>query len=394
MKLKILYLIIFIGTIFSFFACSDSIEFPDEPDIYESVAIVYWMGDNSLSSYAENDIEELKQGKNNIPTDCKIVIYADKINSFPVIYHLDAKNGLQVWKQFTQEEDCTDSLTLLNNLKSIVQRFPAKKYGLTFGSHGSGWVWQQRRALGPDYSHSDNYLNIPTLRGILEKLPHFSYIFFDVCFMQSIEVAYELRNETDWIIGSPAEIPSAGAPYHLITEALCNGDVFSIVENYDNYYPIGSYKGVLLSALDCSKLDNFSTTTGMYIEKAFSDRQTISPLLAQEIQKYSTLFSYYTYCYDMNSAMSKILPPEDYESWINSFNEVVPLRKPNIGSWTTSFNIKTSSYICNNPNIYDLEHFGGISMYFPKDDYEGNIMNTELQHYQWYKAVGWDKTGW
>lgn len=387
MKSKILYLIIFIGTIFSFHACSDSLEVPDESDIYESTAIVYWLGDNSLSSYAEKDIEELVQGKDKIPTDCKIVIYVDKRNSFPVIYHMDAKNGLQVWKQFTKEEDCTDSLTLLNNLKSIVKSFPAKKYGLTFGSHGSGWVWQQRRALGPDVTPSENYLNIPTLRGILEQLPHFSYIFFDVCFMQSIEVAYELRNETDWLVGSPAEIPAAGAPYHLITEALCKGDVFSIVESYDNYYPTENFNGVLLSAINCSKLEDFATSTSMYIEKVFSNRQTIPSTEEQNIQKYSSKFSSYTYCYDMNSAMSKILSPEDYDLWVKAFEETVPLRKKNIGRWTTN-------YICNNPTIYDPEHFGGISMYIPKDDYEGNIKNAELQHFQWYKAAGWDKTGW
>ena len=59
MKLKLLYLFIYIGTVFAFSACSDNLEVPDDSDTYESVAIVYWMGDNSLSSYAEKDIEEL-----------------------------------------------------------------------------------------------------------------------------------------------------------------------------------------------------------------------------------------------------------------------------------------------------------------------------------------------
>lgn len=388
MKLKLLYLFIYIGTVFAFSACSDNLEFPDDSDTYESVAIVYWMGDNGLSSNAQKDINELVQGKDSIPADSKIIIYADMRNTNPVIYQLDAQNGLQIWKEFTKEQDCTDSLTMLNNLREIVNAFPAKNYGLTFGAHGSGWVWRQRRALGPDYSHSDKYLNIPTLRGILEKLPHFSYIFFDVCFMQCIEVAHELRKQTDWIIGSPAEIPAPGAPFHLITKALCECNPSGIIDGYNDYYPVGNYTGTLLSAVDCSKLENLAASTSQYIKSYFADRHTIGNGITQDIQRYSTTFSdNYTYYYDMSSAMHKILSEEEYNEWFGAFEMAVPIRKYNTGEWY-------SPSICNYPYLYDDEHFGGISMYIPKDGADGNQKNAELQHYQWYKDAGWDQTGW
>ena len=388
MKLKLLYLFIYIGTVFAFSACSDNLEFPDDSDTYESVAIVYWMGDNSLSSYAEKDIEELVQGKEGIPANSKIVIYVDKANAFPVIYQLDAENGLQVWKEYTEEEDCTDSLTLLKNLRTIVKNFPANNYGLTFGSHGSGWVWRQRRALGPDNSHSGNYLNIPTLRGVLEQLPHLNYVFFDVCFMQCIEVAYELRNVTDWVIGSPAEIPKPGAPYNTITKALCKGDVYGIVEDYNSAYPTDRFKGIILSAVKCNEMEHLAAATRTYVSSFFSNRQTITNSEGMEIQKYSSLgyFSTYTCCYDMNSAMHHILDAEDYEAWFEKFDKAVPIREPNSGSWTAGY--------CDDPTIYDPDHFGGISMYIPKDGADGNQKNAELQHYQWYKDAGWDQTGW
>ncbi len=368
---------------FAFSSCSDSMDFPD---LYENITIIYWMGDNGLSSTAEKDIEELVQGKDKIPANSKIIIYYDKTNDYPVIYQLDAENGKKIWKQFTREEDCTDSLTILTNLKDIIRNFPAKNYGLAFGSHGSGWVWQRRMALGPDISHNSNYLNIPTLRGVLEQLPHFKYIFFDVCFMQGIEVAYELRNVTDWIVGSPAEIPGPGAPYSIITEALCKGDINGIVEGYEDYYPIGNYNGVVLSAIKCDELENFAICTRQYIEQAFANRQTISASDIQAIQKYSSEFSSYTYCFDMNSAMSRILSEEEYLNWFQSFDKTVPIRQAKTGKWYARY--------CYDATIYDSEHFGGFSMYIPKDDYEGNIKNTDLRRFQWYKAVGWDKTGW
>ena len=389
MKSKLLHLIIFIGVIFAFSACNDSIPLPEpEPVAYKSIAIVYWMGDNTLSSAAESDIQELVKGKDNIPDSCKIIIYADRVNDFPVIYELDAANGLKEWKKYTKEEDCTDSLTLLSNLRAIVKNFPAKSYGLTFGSHGSGWVMRQRRALGPDQSHNSNWMNIPTLRGVLEHLPHFNYIFFDVCFMQCIEVAYELRDVTDWIIGSPAEIPGPGADYRTITGALCKGDIESIVEGYNNAYPTIHFDGVILSATKCSELESLAAITKTYITNAFANRQTISSGEAQNIQKYSSSFSDYTYCYDMNSAMSNILSTASYGLWNEEFKKAVPLRKKNTGRWSSP------SGICNNPTIYDSEHFGGISMYIPQDDEEGNKKNTELRQYQWYKDAGWEQAGW
>ena len=388
MKARFLHLIIYICTILALSACNDSLDIPDEPE--DSVAIIYWMGDNNLSSWAEDDITELVQGKDNIPANSKIVIYVDKSSSRPIIYQLDAKNGLKVWKEFTQEQDCTDSLTLLTNLRDIIQNFPAKKYGLTFGAHGSGMVINRRKALGPDWSHNNNWLNIPTLRGILERLPHMSYIFFDVCFMQSIEGAYELRNVTDWIIGSPAEIPNPGAPYHIIEKDLCTGNVQGIINGYDGYYPVSykgvSYKGTILSAVDCSQLGNLANSTRQCIENIFANRQTLESSMTQEIQKYSSEFSSYTYCYDMNSAMHKILSEDDYSNWSEAFKKAIPIREYNIGRWTAGH--------CSNPNIYDEDHFGGISMYFPQEGTESEIKNNDLKCYQWYKDAGWSETGW
>ena len=58
----------------------------------------------------------------------------------------------------------------------------------------------------------NRYMNISDLVTILsaDAVPHFDFVLFDACFMQSIEVAYALRNFTDYYIGSPTEIPGPG----------------------------------------------------------------------------------------------------------------------------------------------------------------------------------------
>ena len=56
---------------FAFSSCSDSMDFPD---LYENITIIYWMGDNGLSSTAEKDIEELvvRLMKQNYERQCRM----------------------------------------------------------------------------------------------------------------------------------------------------------------------------------------------------------------------------------------------------------------------------------------------------------------------------------
>lgn len=388
------YIILFTVGILGLVSCKD--DHPKkpyvEPEHYSSVAILYYIADNSLSypdeDFAGADLQELEDGRKNIPQDCKVIVYADRIDKAPAIYTLDAHNGLKLWKELP-EEDCTDSLTMLNNLRSITRAFPADKYGLTFGAHGSGWIVKKRKSIGWDQSHRSNEMNIPTLRGVLEQLPHLEYIFFDVCFMQSIEVAYELRNVTDWIVASPAEIPGPGAPYHLICGAMSKGDALGILKGYDSYYPVtykrAYYPGVILSAIKTSELEALAKATNTALSKVYSGRN--APRIGDNVQKYSTEYSSFTYCYDMNSLMFNVLP-DGYADWNDALDKAIPkeLRIMNSGSWTAEF--------CSKHYIYDKEHFSGISMFVPENTTESMKFITSLRQFQWYKAVGWDENGW
>lgn len=360
----------------------------EEPSVYESVAIMYMIADNSLNDFAEYDIQELVNGKDNIPTDSKVIIYVDKLRSTPVIYQVDARHGKRVWKQYANEEDCTDSLNMLNTLSDIVRSFPAKKYGLSFCAHGSGWQFYKRRSIGPDQSHGSKEMNVPTIRGVLEHLPHMQYVFFDVCFMQCIEAAYELRNVTDWVVGSPAEIPMPGAPYHLIARAMAECDAMGIVNGYDSYYPITYnyhyYPGVLLAAVDCAELEQLADATRPYVQRLFAGQGMLAT--TEPLQKYSTFFIDFTYCYDMNTIMYNNMTGEEYAEWLEAFDRAVPLRTMNSGTWAAGY--------CYPAVVKDKEHYGGISMYIPEDKEQSRSKMEDMHQLEWYRAAGWDTTGW
>lgn len=59
------------------------------------------------------------------------------------------------------------------------------------------------------------------------------YILFDDCYMSSIEVAYELKDVTKYLIGSTSEMMAYGMPYAAIGEYLLgNPDYQSDVKNF------------------------------------------------------------------------------------------------------------------------------------------------------------------
>lgn len=85
---------------------------------------------------------------------------------------------------------------------------------------------------------------------------HTEYILFDACYMSSVEVAYELKDVTHYLIASPTEVISYGFPYitmgkHLLGTPNYKGIVDSFISFYSSYnLPYGT-----VAVTDCTQLD-------------------------------------------------------------------------------------------------------------------------------------------
>ncbi len=85
---------------------------------------------------------------------------------------------------------------------------------------------------------------------------HTEYILFDACYMSSVEVAYELKDVTHYLIASPTEVLSYGFPYitmgkHLLGTPNYKGIVDSFISFYSSYnLPYGT-----VAVTDCTQLD-------------------------------------------------------------------------------------------------------------------------------------------
>ena len=398
MKHFALYIII-LYSIFSLTACRDRLVPPEEDPASsgevlqpkaeaERTVIIYMAADNNLTEIVRGDTAEMIKGKGVIPENVNFVIYLDDNTHKPALYELSAKNGMKKLKESDEEHCSTDGETMLKVLREIQHYFPARHYGITFWSHASGWV-PRRNTFGvdetPGPTAKEPEMEIPVLRDVLAQLPKFDYILFDACFMQSIEVAYELRHQADWMIGSPAEIPGPGAPYDSIMGALCAGDVNGIINGYNSGYPTGIYTGVLLSCIDCTQLEALAEATGRFLIPRYMEHAEPS---TSGFQAYCSRLVKYNYYFDMRTTMCQLLNEDDYAAWMEYFDRAVPTK-------TFSSTRTWYSYdLCNFPYIEDTECYGGVSMFVPLQAYEPYGWNKEFQKTSWYAAMGWPETGW
>lgn len=378
-----------------------------QPKKSRRTVIVYMAAENSLACYKEGDLREMLNAKDSIPLDCNLVVYVDDTH-MPSIYTYSAMTGEELWKTLPEQDSC-DSLVFRNTLADIVTNFAAEHYGLVMWSHGSGWIPAPKRGArenGPhktigidnnfnSLSNTGSELDIPVMRRMLEQLGvHWDYIFFDACFMQCIEVDYELRKLCDYVIASPAEIPGDGAPYHLIMSSLFKDknaveDICRIYFKENEGKEMSGVKtGLIISASRSSEMENMALTMKGYITTLFANKRQFD---AKDVQVYC----HYVYnsvwkpeYYDLGSAMNLLLSsPADYQALKAQLDKAYPV---NLHSqfWVSEFYNHYQGYVT------DAEHLASVSMFIPHEKYDMVDYNAHLHSFQWYHAAGWDQTGW
>ena len=441
MKLYIRYILPLFLVLGTLTGCTDDLsdEINDNTDsTVRRTVLVYMVAENSLYTYAESDLNELAYaaGRNMIPSDCNIVVYCDNASQPSV--KLYNKLGANTWKTYT-ERNSADSTVMLATLKEMVKNYPSQHYALVLWSHGSGWAptektrqemeneyreshnsgARQARAFGIDNGNNSGAngpygMNISSIKWVLNKLGvHMDYILWDACLMQSIETAYELRQQADWIIGSPTETPGNGAPYHTAAKGLCDADMGAILKAYTDFYNNSNGRiNFPLSFIKTSELDALAQATAPLVAKYFADKNA-TPEGVASAQIYSTrqLATYdrskdlasvgVPISYDLGSVMGKILTDEEYDNWRPLLDKAVPYKTYPTKQWLVDGNredkLKYST-------LTDKEHYSGISMNVPEADYDIYPVsqtkalylgwNTYFKKMSWWKAGGWSQSGW
>lgn len=380
---------------------------PDDEVNYDRTVLAYIAAENSLSygAFHEQDIDEMLQAAGDIPTNSRLLIYLDDTSN-PRILSIEQQSGRRptsrVVYEYSEEQNSGDVETLRTVMEWVYDNYPSLTYGLIFWSHGDAWLPAKaipQRSICIDnernnYSNSGSKMDIADVADVLAGFPCFEFIMFDACFMQAVEVAYELRNVARYVIASPAEIPNPGAPYERMVKPFFGVpfDGAEVVEQYyrmynDSVMPVYDYGsdryGVSLSVIDCGHLDALANATAGMITKYVS-RDEATDL--KGVQRYYPLSSKSRpEFYDMNGYMQRLITDEaDYVRWKSVFDLAVPYARST--AWWYSNDAYTQHV--------DLDNYGGVSCYVPQDRSIYDGLNEKFRATSWYMDAGWHEVGW
>ncbi|MCD7901358.1 MAG: clostripain-related cysteine peptidase [Bacteroides sp.] len=366
----------------------------EETSIADRTILVYIAGDNTLSGFVDDDINEMREGMKSVDaTKNKLLVYYDKGSEVKLI-RLKKDNGGSIRKEVVREYNARNSVGI-TEMKEIItyvfSSYPAANYGIIFWSHGEGWLPSSTstRWFGQDRT---NYMEIAELKNVLEAAPSFEFIFFDACFMQSIEVAYELRNFTKYFIGSPAEIPGPGAPYQVVVPAMFSktNAALNIARNYYNYYAqkydenkansnSNWTAGVSISIIDANELELMASETEKIVLNYMEEGVDIDVVGVVCYDNSRTSKRYY---YDLVGIIENMTNAnEDFKKWLDFYNALVPF-----------YNATDKVYSSTNSAMISMVGSKGVSTYIPRKQFSS--LNNYYKSLEWYTAAGWNTTGW
>ncbi len=99
--------------------------------------------------------------------------------------------------------------------------YPAKRYMLIVGGHGSGWRGVKPPAKGISYDEvSNNHISPAELAQAIKQAGGVNVYASDACLMQTVEVLYDLKDAADYVVGSQETTPGSGYNYEVFLNAL------------------------------------------------------------------------------------------------------------------------------------------------------------------------------
>ena len=421
-------LIIAIIGIFVCCSCSknDDPEPTPEPPVYGQTVLVYMAAENNLYSFAKSDLEEMKEGSKKLTENNKLIVYVDEANSDRTPFLARVKNGELIDTVYMAETLTADPEVLETVLRTTKEKYPSKSYGLLLWGHASGWLisndsveYHQSRAYGGDNGYNTStsmgryWMNIPSMAKAIGNgmgNDRLRFIMGDCCNFGCIEIAYELRNVTDYVIGSPAEIPDDGAPYNIIVPDLFDdSDLFyrRVIDDYYNFYlselenniyryynfQPGDLKGfsIPLVAINTYGLENLAYATAQILSTIASKLTPDNPLDLSQITYYGQYGSY-NYAYDMQQVLKNHTDDAAYNQWLDSFNQACPYHSYS-QKWLTGYPSLARAMDNFDTNGNDC---ASISMFFPlnKYSYTSPNWNNAIKKYQWNQVIRWEQYGW
>jgi hypothetical protein len=208
--IKIISIILIIPPLFS--SCLKE-EADNRQLLPERTILFYMAGDNGLSEETQEKVDALVSAWN-IADENRLLVFQDRGGeNAPRLLEIKAgSNGKGMIELLEEYKDGNSATTKVfaRVLNDMVRYCPSSDYGLVLFSHSSGWfptgTFAQPRSVVTDGDTEFELIDFA------RTIPNgqFRFIIFESCLMAGAEVVYELKDKTDYILASSAEILSPG----------------------------------------------------------------------------------------------------------------------------------------------------------------------------------------
>jgi len=374
--------------------------------------LVYMAGKNDLNDAVTPDLDEMKLGSKQLGDNDNLLVFVcrykgqstetpwlGRIKNGEVIDSLSI-NDLGIVSS-DDENRASDPVVMEGVMRYAFSHYPATagNYGLVLWGHGSGWLMKDEvtprrtsRAFGVDWGNSQNYrngrwMNITTMKGILDGMPHLRFIMADCCNFMCLENLYELRNNCDYIIGSPAEIPGDGAPYdRIVPDMFADGQFYTNI--IDKYYQ--SERGYLpLTAVQTSEMEHVAQATRQALQAVKATMSSDYADMTGMIHYYHTdsskdFLPEYNIFYDAGDFFLAHAPQDVYQQWKQVLDKAIVDHR-NATRWATDkpWSMKYSDFTVTDAKMH------GVSMFVEQNPAKGTYAqwNEDIKKTAWYAAV-------
>ena len=395
--------------------------------------MVYMAGFNNLTEFAGLDLEEMR--KVGSSDEVKIVVFIKQLDKTKARYIVVGKDGKNEQEQEVGNADSGDPQTLIDFVRWAAGTAPADRYALVVWNHGSGWqpddldqlysdVRAQRGATGVSpreigirstqkiartlfNTSVKEILAMPTSgdRGIAsddgtghsldtvefgrvltlaqEELGRpLSLLGMDACLMSTFEVAFQVRDTVETVVGSEELEPGDGWPYtDILRELSANpamtGDELGTVvvnEYIRSYEDRRDQWPVTQAAVSTAHLDDFAAavdTLAGALQKSFHDLGEAAKIMRAQARSVSfsgDLVDLRTFCKALLSG-----PVDEHVSY--AAQQLLDAHDP--GAYIVAESHRGPT----------VEECGGVTLYFPPPLSDVSRYYGDLD----FAARGWDE---
>ena len=376
----ILCLIVLILIVLSLIGCQKEQDYKQTQP--RRSVLVYLGVDNNLHSEAEQKISQLKKTWNK-DIDGNLFVYSDTGEQpFLVnIYYTPQRGAVTDTISIHPNLNSALPATLAGAMNAVRAFRNADSFGLVVLSHGTGWLPAEMSTpairpksiiLDASTDQTENYMEIATFA---DAIPYrLDFIIFDACWMASVEAAYQLKDKTDYIVASSAEILEPGFVYGSMMQHLFKPapDLKAVAREFYEYHNAAPdiFRSATVSVIKTSELPALRELAKDISQQAPIDAETFLPLeTLDNIQHFG--HGAHRLFFDLGDYLRALAPDRS-----NDVDAALERSVPYRASTPQYYSSATGA-------LEPIKAFSGLTVYIPQEAYPKT--NDAHQNLRWTK---------